>query len=142
MSLDGITCPQCGNTGRAVVESRRMPDRVRRRCACASCGVRFTTWELRSDQVSSSVQQLAAERAARLLERVRGLERSICGLHQLLEAEVEAGVDCCVDLPALSSRTCRQCAHWSSDRCDLGHPDPLEEGIGFARWCVSFQGAT
>jgi hypothetical protein len=40
-----------------------------------------------------------------------------------------------------AGRTCEQCIHWVG-RCDLGFPDPLEEGVGFARECASFAGVT
>lgn len=32
-------------------------------------------------------------------------------------------------------RLCSNCLHWDQDRCDLGFPDPKEEGHGFARDC-------
>lgn len=44
---------------------------------------------------------------------------------------------------ATDGRTCRSCIHWrgidAAEPCDLGHRDPLEEGIGFARWCNTFR---
>lgn len=135
----GICCPQCGEAGRSVVESRRMPDRVRRRCSCSHCGERFTTWELRYDQISASVHQLAAERATRLLDRFQGLEHAMGSLRQLLEAEIN--VQEVLGIPDLEAAvTCEQCVHWSDGSCDLGHPDPVEEGLEFARWCASYQG--
>ena len=138
-TLDGINCPQCGQTARAVLESRRMPDRVRRRCACSGCGERFTTWELRYDQISASVHQLAAERASRLLDRFQGLEHAMASLRQLLESEIN--VTEVLSIPDLeASVTCEQCVHWGDGRCTLGHPDPTEEGVEFARWCASYQG--
>ena len=42
------------------------------------------------------------------------------------------------------SVTCRDCCHWQPQRfepCDLGHPDPVIEGVGFASWCASYQEA-
>lgn len=136
-TLDGITCPSCGMTGRAVVESRRMPDRVRRRCACSGCGERFTTWELRHDQITHSVNKLAAERATRLLDRFQALEQSMAALRQLLESELQVVEVLGIPDPE-GGATCEQCVHWDG-RCDLGHPDPLEEGVEFARWCASYQ---
>lgn len=49
--MAGITCPACGQTSRNVIESRRLHDRVRRRCSCSACGKRYTTWELRYDKL-------------------------------------------------------------------------------------------
>lgn len=40
----------------------------------------------------------------------------------------------------VSGRTCEQCQHWVS-RCDLGFPDPIDEGIGFAQQCNTFREA-
>lgn len=34
--------------------------------------------------------------------------------------------------------TCQQCLQWS-DCCTLGFPDPIEEGLTFARECLTFQ---
>jgi hypothetical protein len=37
--------------------------------------------------------------------------------------------------------TCKDCRHWvhgPEPRCDLGFPDPLEEGVKFARDCSTF----
>lgn len=135
----GITCPQCNESGRNVIESRRMPDRVRRRCSCSHCGERFTTWELRYDQISQTVNQIAAERAARLLDRFQGLEQSMAALRRLLESELN--VTEVLGIPDMEACvTCEQCIHWSDSSCDLGHPDPLEEGVEFARWCASYRG--
>jgi hypothetical protein len=41
----------------------------------------------------------------------------------------------------VSGRTCEQCQHWVS-RCDLGFPDPIEEGIAFAQQCSCFKEAS
>lgn len=142
-TMDGIACPDCGQTGRSVLESRRLPDRVRRRCSCSGCGHRFTTWELRTDRISASVSQLAASRAARLLNRFQGLEQSMTALRELLEAEIEAEPEpgLAVGLPDLESTvTCEQCIHWAAERCGLGFPDPKDEGTEFARWCASYKG--
>lgn len=35
-------------------------------------------------------------------------------------------------------RTCVECAHWKDQGCDLGFPDPIEEGLWFARDCCTF----
>jgi hypothetical protein len=35
--------------------------------------------------------------------------------------------------------TCLQCLHWA-DRCELGFPDPVDEGLWFAADCASFKG--
>lgn len=48
----------------------------------------------------------------------------------------------CPDVPRWQpGRTCSACCHWidgDDARCDLGLPDPKEEGLGFARECLTF----
>ena len=132
----GVTCPACGETARAVVESRRLTDRVRRRCSCAACGERFTTLELRQDQLTAEANRAAAARASRLLSRFHQLEQATATLRQLLDAELSAPD--APDLQALDA-TCEDCRHWTG-RCGLGFPDPVEEGTSFAQDCASFAG--
>ena len=73
-------------------------------------------------------------------EMARRLGRS----HQTI-AQIRLGKVYGHRLPELprwtAGRTCEQCIHWAS-RCDLGLPDPVEEGIGFAQECASFMGVT
>ena len=45
----------------------------------------------------------------------------------------------------IGDRSCLNCDHWrggghpSGELCDLGHRDPLEEGVGFAELCSTFK---
>jgi hypothetical protein len=34
--------------------------------------------------------------------------------------------------------SCALCQHWRSDECDLGFPDPKEDGHGFAHECINY----
>ena len=140
-TLDGITCPTCGATARNVIESRRLPDCVRRRCICTGCSERFTTYELRYDQIAARIDAVSATRAAKLLDRFQAVESSMANLRRLLEAELN--VTEVAELPDLEAAppSCEQCIHWEGDHCDLGHPDPVDEGVQFARWCASYRGA-
>lgn len=139
ITLDGITCPACGKVCRRVIETRRLADRVRRRCVCSGCGERFTTYELRYDRITAQVDAVAATRAAKMLDRFQAVEASLATLRQHLEEELNVAE--VMEIPDLEAKplTCEQCIHWEADRCDLGHPDPVEEGVEFARWCVSYQ---
>lgn len=137
--LDGITCPECGATSRRVLESRRLPGRVRRRCACAACGARFTSYELRYDEITARIDAAASARASRLLDKFQALERSMAAIRQQLMQELDSeGTKELPDMEA-ESPTCEHCIQWTGDRCSLGHPDPQDEGIEFARWCASYQ---
>ena len=43
------------------------------------------------------------------------------------------------------SHSCDHCIHWRGieavEPCDLGHPDPIDEGMGFARDCSTYKKA-
>jgi hypothetical protein len=136
--MSGVACPACGETARAVLESRRLADRVRRRCCCSACGERFTTLELRQDQITAQANRAAAARASRLLSRFHQLEQATATLRKLLDDELSAPD--APDLQALDA-TCEDCRHWAG-RCGLGFPDPLEESLAFARECSSFMEVT
>jgi transcriptional repressor NrdR len=43
--MSGPACPNCNSTKTSVVNSRRIPDAVKRRRVCEDCGGRFTTYE-------------------------------------------------------------------------------------------------
>jgi transcriptional regulator NrdR family protein len=46
-------CDQCGGTHCKVIETRRTPNKRRRRIQCQSCGNRTTTYEITSAQLES-----------------------------------------------------------------------------------------
>lgn len=46
----GFACPSCG-LGTAVIDSRGIGARMRRRRVCTTCGERFTTYELTMDEL-------------------------------------------------------------------------------------------
>jgi len=64
---DGIVCPECGSVIRRIVDSRPRNDHVRRRCVCVPCNARYTTREMREDQLIAKVK----------LERITGLQKMI-----------------------------------------------------------------
>jgi transcriptional regulator NrdR family protein len=39
-------CPMCDSADRNVIDTRRLPDRVRRRCVCGNCAAKWTTYEI------------------------------------------------------------------------------------------------
>lgn len=140
-TLDGITCPRCGETSRSVIESRRVPDRIRRRCACSGCGERFKTYELRHDQINQHIEQAVAQRTAGLRKRLQRIEKSMSKLRKDLEFKIDESLELTLDDADTDGLTCEQCIHWEGGRCGLGHPDPMDEGVQFARWCASYKGA-
>lgn len=46
-------CDRCGGTQCKVIETRRTPNRRRRRIQCQSCGHRITTYEITAAQIES-----------------------------------------------------------------------------------------
>ena len=40
--------------------------------------------------------------------------------------------------PGPGDPSCERCQEWRGDHCSMGFPDPIEEGIGFARDCSLF----
>jgi hypothetical protein len=43
---------------------------------------------------------------------------------------------------ATTGSSCDRCRHWRGvdaiEPCDLGHRDPIDEGLGFARFCATY----
>ena len=81
----GIICPACQSVERDVIESRRLTDRVRRRCICRTCGARYTTWELRVIRSDP----LASYKAAQLLDKFQDLENAVDAMRQMLESQLD-----------------------------------------------------
>lgn len=46
LNAGGFPCPECGEVGSEVVDSRPRPNSIRRRRECTACGARFTTVEM------------------------------------------------------------------------------------------------
>lgn len=34
---------------------------------------------------------------------------------------------------------CTQCKHWADEVCEMGFPDPIDEGVGFAADCSMYE---
>ena len=63
------------------------------------------------------------------------------GIHRSAVGYIRQGRMHADKLPELPRWTvsCDRCIHWSGPgHCSLGFPDPLVEGVGFARDCASF----
>ncbi len=41
--------------------------------------------------------------------------------------------------PGPGDPSCERCQEWRGDYCSLGFPDPIEEGVGFARDCSLYR---
>lgn len=140
-------CPNCKATAK-VAEVRRLPSKgiTRRRFACFECAYRWTEVEqtgeaevkrrasLTDDDIleiltcTASNSQMAAQ---------LGIDRSTVSAIRL--GKTHRGR--LPELPRWGASSCDRCVQWHRGRCSLGHPDPLEEGLHFARWCASYQEA-
>ncbi|MGK7310785.1 MAG: transcriptional regulator NrdR [Candidatus Longimicrobiales bacterium M2_2A_002] len=93
-----MRCPYCHETEDRVVDSRtsREGRAIRRRRECASCGQRFTTYEVIEER---PVQVIKSDETVETFDRAK-LQRSIrlpCAKRPITESEIEAMVDAIED---------------------------------------------
>jgi hypothetical protein len=52
-SSSPVACPACGSGNRHLTETRRLTDRIRRRCTCRDCAdsPRWTTYEITAEHL-------------------------------------------------------------------------------------------
>jgi hypothetical protein len=147
-----ITCPDC--QGKALVLKTR-PSRssgiTRRRLRCTNCSHRWTVWgdlqrkpvpanrpprvkkpPLSDDALHDILTSLTISHS----EMGRRYGRS----HQTI-AQIRLGQVQSHRLPEIprwiSGHTCEQCLHWRGF-CGMGFPDPMDDGVAFARQCNNF----
>lgn len=88
-----------------------------------------------------------------IIRRIReGAESNVWWAKELncskeLIRQIRAGMlyrDLLMPTDAIGSPSCERCQHWrgpeAAEPCDLGHRDPLSDGPGFARICVTYRG--
>lgn len=68
------------------METRQHHQRIRRRSVCASCDTRYTTAEIRVDQLRDSSKALSSHQAAALLDSIQSMEESLNMLRRQIEA--------------------------------------------------------
>lgn len=144
-----MNCPKC-NDPRGVFVNRttRHGEEIRRNMVCTSCNhrwlqcngdlpVRTPAPRLTDEQVAEIIshRNVGHGTMARKFNKSREIIRSI--RYGKLYRTV------CPDLerwdPAQGCATCLRCANWRDDHCGFGFPDPIEEGLMFARECLQFQ---
>jgi hypothetical protein len=135
-----------------VIETRRTPEgNVRRRWQCSSCRYRWSEWNGQAPPSASADRQaISAEAVAEILTSQEthqelatrhGCSASTIG--QIRRGELHRNI--CPDMPRWSKadrgtrRSCLNCHHWDGGLCDLGFPDPAEEGMGFAKDCTCYR---
>ena len=142
-------CPNCH--GRAfVIETRHdHTGNTRRRFQCAECRYRWSEWN--TEAPPAAAPQALDEAAIRdiltsnLTHAVIAdrYGRSASTIGQIRRGEMHANV--APELPRWDrkgarglKRLCSNCIYWTDARCDLGFPDPLQEGLRFAQDCSTF----
>lgn len=142
---DRPDCPSCGSDRSRVIESNRRSDGSRVRWyECTRCGHRWSTGKRDGRKTRSP---LTADEARLCLESplpIRQLAKQL-GCSPQAVSQIQRGkihVNLWPELPRRASRagvSCHQCQHWARGSCDMGLPDPIAEGPGFARDCSLFE---
>lgn len=131
--MNNPPCPECGSAVRLVDSRVAASGQRRRRYHCLHCLHRWS--ELGDNTPVRPPYELIADirgsdEPEAVLARRHGCSTSTVGA--IRRGEVWADV---VD----DGPSCRHCLHWHHGCCSLGFPDPREEGVAFARWCVTFE---
>jgi hypothetical protein len=145
-------CENCNGVAYVTETRRNQSGDVRRRFRCRSCDFAWTELngiapkgaapEVRlSDEVILDI--LTDTSPQYVLADKHGCSASAIG--RIRRGEMHANIH--PEIPRFKSKTktgrktCRKCTHYRGirqDPCDLGHRDPVEEGLTFASYCSNF----
>ena len=144
-----ISCPNC--QGRPfVVETRHdHSGNTRRRFQCSACRYRWSEWNGEAPPAAApqaldeaAIRDILASNEAHTIVADR-YGRSASSIGMIRRGEIHANI--APELPRWERkgkrgirRMCTNCAYWTDARCDLGFPDPKEEGLWFARDCSMY----
>jgi len=151
------SCPLCGNDARTL-RTRRAYGQLIRAFRCKAC---HNTWDERCGPATPPAPRDTLPETAIVDILISGSStdalahrhgKSVTTIRKILRGELYA--DACPHIPRprattpeadptppeLAALTCRACIHWlrPAKPCDLGHVDPLLEGLGFAMDCSTF----
>jgi transposase-like protein len=145
-------CEKCGAKA-YVTESRRKPSGdIRRRFRCGKCDYAWTIWNgpkptscapehrLSNDAIldiltNPSIQSVLAKRHNCSMSAIGRIRRGE------LHPEVHPEIPRIAVKARRPKKSCKKCIHYTGiaeNPCDLGHKDPLEEGLTFAFYCCNF----
>lgn len=86
---------------------------------------------------------IASNRAMATQLREEGIEITVETVRQIRMGRMYP--DMVPKKEVLTGSSCDRCHHWRGleaiEPCDLGHRDPVDEGLGFARFCASYKKA-
>jgi hypothetical protein len=156
----GERCPSCGAEGSfSIITSRVVKGQRYRQRQCRECGHKAS--ELGGQPVAerrgapgvrSSNSKFTADQIAEMLA-LKGT-MSLREIGKMFGCSGETvrliyGGRVCRDLlpegyrppPRRGDPSCKRCRYWEMEQCGMGFPDPLEEGVGFARDCSLYEKA-
>lgn len=134
-----LPCPECGGTARVAETRVTANGKRRRRLRCTVCSHRWTVVVVNTPN-RPPVEMIADIRSSDEPETVLALRHGCSPSTVGAIRRGQVWADVAVNVPL--RRSCQQCLHWHRNCCSLGFPDPREEGIAFARQCVTFQRVT
>lgn len=86
---------------------------------------------------------IASNRAMATQLREEGIEITVETVRQIRIGRMYP--DMVPKKEVLTGSSCDRCHHWRGleaiEPCDLGHRDPVDEGLGFARFCATYKKA-
>lgn len=150
-----MNCPRCSSRNTRVYRSRLCANGARRRrIDCQDCGHRWTDWQGQRPAPNGRSTRLSDDQVRLALTRmdVSNIKMGrLLGCSAEMVRQIRCGMVCRDVLPELirprdkrppapsDGPRCDRCEHWTGERCDWGFPDPLEEGLGFARDCDMYE---
>lgn len=147
-----LKCKKCGAKVFVINTRRKSSGDVRRRFQCNSCSNSWVEWNGKAPPSSApeirlsddaildiltdkSPQPVLAERHGCSMSAVGRIRRG--ELHPNIHPEVPR-----FNVKARPPRkSCRKCIYYTGidkNPCDLGHEDPVQEGLTFALHCPNF----
>lgn len=155
------TCPECSGTA-LIAETRRLKSGdVRRRWACKACRYRWTEYNGPKPTTGPPPIRLSDEAIADILinadshatvaqrygcSRITVRRIRIGQLHAKVLPHLPRWRDgrpqaTATEPAAITGPSCLLCVQYTGNPgnpCGLGHPDPVEEGPGFAAECSTY----
>lgn len=146
--------PVCKHNNRFVRETRTRADGlIRRRWECSDCGERWTVFgpdrkkrQRRRWSSKPKPKKLDLAHVRRALTDRQTSDVVLAaelGVSRQAIQQIRAGKTWTKAFPNLKRRPqwrdCTGCQHWGGAGCELGFPDPLDEGTSFAADCSFYE---
>lgn len=145
-------CQACGEKAFVIDSRRNDSGDIRRRFRCKKCSHSWTEWNGPRPKSSAPTKRMPDDVILDILtDPLPQYDLSIrhnCSMSavgKIRRGELHADVH--PEIPRYKStiktgrKTCPKCVYYTGKRdhpCDLGHIDPIEEGLTFASYCANF----